>query len=287
MWGRMAVLLFLLLAGAGGLLVYQERQHQQQLAQVNQQQNALAKQMADLNDRLVALARQAPTVQPAAQPAALNTLSQSAQLLKLTLRQSLILAQTALDVGRIEDANQLLYYVQRTLYSAQQEQLSSAIGEGLKQAVLADQTQIAKRAAQVRHAQHQTDQALAKIQDYLAATAYMGPQLRAIDAAGQAQSWRQIFILEPVRSDRQQNIAVRALICHETALTLALARQALAQQQLDQYRQLLLTADQKIQGLPDPAAMQVHQWLQQLLSQPMPRVVVLQSLALLGTERAS
>ena len=301
MWFWRAIfLLLLLLLGGWGWQLYAEQQLE--LARLDHNQATLTQQVADLNDRLVAVAR----IQ--AQPNNV-VLSQTAptpeqvELMRQNIRQSLTLAQYAIQRGQAADADALLLSVQAVLQGGQSRQgFAPAVLQGLQQAIQMDRAAISQAVQQQQTSDQSLERALIKIQQQLDQMARQAPVLHLPDltqpteSASQQysdqieRSWldrlAQVVSIQPVSSEQQVTLAQRALLCREVALTIGLARHALRQQQPDQLRALLREAIQQLSRLPDAQAVQTQQRLTQLLATPLPAAVSLRALALLP-ERAS
>ncbi|MEC7120963.1 MAG: hypothetical protein VXW65_13825 [Pseudomonadota bacterium] len=291
------LLLFVLLLGLSALAWQVLQRHQHEIRRLHQNQQSLIQQLGDLNDRLVAVSRMqsrdaAFAVQRSVPPA------EQASLLRNNLRHALILAQAALQDGRIHDAEVLLLQVQSVLADDQQALLAPALVDALSQAVQADRVQLAQSAQLRQTARQSMDLALSRIQTQLDQMAQRGPVLYASPAAtkddasdGASSSWPDrisaMVSVQRVDASQQLDLAQRALICREVSLTLGLARHAIRQQQADQVNALLREASRQLQRLPDAEAVQVNGWLHQLLSHPIPAPLQLDALALLPERPAS
>lgn len=291
LWRLVVLALFVLLSWFCWQLYAQQ---QLMLSRLQQEQKALTQQVGDLNDRLVAVARM--QAQSASLPIDQRTIPpDQTALLRQNLRQSLLLAQSALQDGRQDDADALLLNVQVVLQGAAQQSLAPALVEGLQRAVQADRVQLAQTAQLRQTARQSMDRALLRIQQQLDHMARQGPILHVPDAATNQQStaplddtqpdwWArlsQLVSIQRVSPEQQVTLAQRALLCREVALTVGLARHAVRQQQHDQLRALLREAAQQLSRLPDAEAVQTRQWLEQLLASPLPKPLPLKSLSLL------
>lgn len=288
---RAVVLLVLVLLGVVGWQLYS--QQQLALERLQQNQKNLVQQLGDLNDRLVAVARaQTQPINLSIEQAV--TTPEQAELMRQNIRQGLVLAQSALQDGRQEDADALLLTIQTLLQRQTQPSLAPAVLEGLRQAVQADRVQLGQTAQLRQTARQSMDRALLRIQQQLDHMAQQGPILYTSRIEGSVlnqqatpatQGWwdrlSQVVSIQRVSPDQQVSLSQRALLCREVALTVGLARHAVRQQQPDQLRALLREAIQQLSRLPDAEAVQTRQWLEQLLAAPLPEAAPLKALALL------
>lgn len=298
-WRAIFLLLLLLLSGWGWQL-YAEQQLE--LARLDQNQATLTQQVADLNDRLVAVARTQAQPNDVLLTQTVITPEQ-AELMRQNIRQSLTLAQYAIQRGQATDADALLLSVQAVLQGGQSQQwFAPAVLQGLQRAIQMDRAAISQAAQQQQTGDQSLERALIQIQQQLDQMARQAPVLhlpdltQPTDSASQQhsdhaeRSWldrlAQVVSIQRVSPEQQVTLAQRALLCREVALTVGLARHALRQQQPDQLRALLREAIQQLSRLPDAQAVQARQRLTQLLATPLPAVVPLRALALLP-ERAS
>lgn len=296
LWRVVFLVLLGVLSWSGWQLYIQQ---QQVIQQLQQDQKTMIRQLGDLNDRLVAVARMQPA--PSIDLSVGRNLAapEQAELLQQNIRQSLRLAQAALQDGRQEDADALLLNVQVVLQSPAQQLLAPALVLGLQQAVQADRVQLGQTAQLRQTARQSMDRALLSIQQQLDQMARQSPLLSLPNSGGVpiTQSTTaapapdlldrlaQMASIERVPTDRQVTLAQRALLCREVALTLGLARHAVRQQQPDQLRALLNEAARQLSRLPDAEAVQARQWLEQLMASPLPPVLPLTALSILP-ERA-
>ncbi len=254
----------------------------------NQQQLVL--QIADLNDRLVATARQQEPVLIA--PVAMASPA-SNQLARQSVRQALLLAQAALDVGQPNEALALLSQTRHRLADQDSLSLAPAVMTALNVRIAEDMAHVTDVGHKKRLARQARDLAYSRLQVFLAEMARHGPVLipdqttnaalnePAADPSSLRFRLNHLIRIEPAEAGPQASIAIRALVCHEVALTLGLARQALQQQQADQELSLVREAQHQIRGLADVDARQVDGLLRQLLLHPIPASIRLQSLQLL------
>ena len=302
LWRAFFLMLLVLLSWFGWHLYTQQ---QLALVDLQQQQKTLSQQLGDLNDRLVAVARlQTPAVGLMVAPD--MTAAEQTEFLRQNIRQSLLLAQAALEDGRQEDADALLLSVQAVLNGTAQPVLAPALAQGLRESIQADRLHLGENAQLRQTARRSMDRALQQIQQQLGHMAEQGPKLytsapaEQLSAVGTSlpqtelktqQDWinrvAQMVSLRRVSLDEQVSLSQRALLCREVALTVGLARHAVRQQQPDQLRALLGEAVRQMSRLPDADAVQMRQWLEQLLAAPLPSAPPLKALALLPERTAS
>ena len=292
--GVLGVLILLLvgLTSAGGWMLHQ---HALDLTQLKDQQQQLIQQQADLNDRMVAALRPQPILTDA-----VPTSAASAELLREVVRQSLQVAQTALQADQPDVALGLLVQTQQQLATPTYQMLAPALLAGLSQKIAVDINELQKTADLKRQARGSVQVALSRVQRALLLSAQHGPTLAphawsslnqpAAQAAEQTerpdgfwQRMRQVVRIEPAQAGPQASVAIRALICHQVALTLGMARTALQQQQIDQAQALMREAHVQLSSVPDADARSIDQSLKQLLNMPIPAPIQLQSLAFLPT----
>lgn len=176
--------LLVLITGCNYLLYMKDQQRQQQLMQ---SQQAAQKQIADLNDRLVAVARQ--QADPAAtghsaQPIDLSPsqqvqLTQQRNLLRQQQRQwtltALNLAQDSLRQGNIKTAQQLLLQLQQNIIESQQDS-GDIFNNTLLQTLKIDQLNLDQQATRQQQARSSLNQALLQMQQRLNLMAIQTPQ---------------------------------------------------------------------------------------------------------------
>jgi hypothetical protein len=209
-----------------------------------------------------------------------------------------VLAQTALQHDQPDVALDLLLQTERRLKGVEGSTLAPALVSGLQQRIQTDIVHLQQMGDRHQQARHSMDVALSRLQRVLAETAQQGPALvptvptnEQVFAERPAppslwQRMTHMVHIEPAQAGLQASIAVRALTCHQVALTLGMARTALQQQQTDQALALIHDAQQQLHPLPDADARQIDRLLQQLLVMPMPKPVLLESLALLPEQSA-
>lgn len=289
-WRAVFVVLLLLLSASGGWLYHQQ---QLELRQLQQDHKALNQQLGDLNDRLVAIARQqTQPVLPSLQHS--TGLPEQTALIRQNVQQGLVLAQAALQQGRADDADVLLQNIEQVLQQPAAQLLAPAVVTGLRAAIQTDRKQLLQQAQRRQTASQAMDRALMQIQQQLGQMARQNPVLHQpttnspltpaseqTDASDWFTRLAQVVSIQRVSPEQQVTLAQRALLCREVALTLGLARHAVRQQQPDQLRSLLQEAIQQLSRLPDAEAVQARQAIERLLSAPVAPPQLLKSLSLL------
>jgi hypothetical protein len=281
-WTTMAISL-VVIAGVGIAAEELYGLADQHYKDIQTQQAQLTLQVSDLNDRLIAVTRgEKPASETAASDStAAADASASDAAIKLSrhwLRQTLLLAQTQLDQTPLQLTQQLhtlsaaevtLNQVKQALpLLAQSQSISTLTQSALERAIDADLHVIDDQGQKQAQANQNLDRKLADLQLQLDRMARVGPSLRA--AAPPANPAKttpsdntsflgrvdRLFIIEKPALDVRSNMLQRALICREVALTLGLARQALAGGQADRVRQLLADSRDQLAGIVDPDARQ-------------------------------
>ena len=300
-WTSMAVSLAVI-AGIGfvGDQLYQTgNQHYQD---IEARQAQLALQVSDLNDRLIAVTRgtkpsSAPTDAKSDNDAAIAIYAQ--QLPQHWLRQTVQLAQSQLDQAAVLTSPQQLNSSNTNSYSAAKDSLNQvkqslpslvegkAISEltasALTKAIDTDLAMIDENGQKQIQANQILDRSIAQLQQQLDHMARQGPSLHVTTAANQSvqktnqatsqtapsersflQRISQLVVIEEPATDVRANMLQRSLLCREAALTLGLARQALAQGQSERVMQLLADSNAQLSGLVDADARQVQSTLTSL-----------------------
>lgn len=284
-------------------LYVKDQQRQQQLLQ---SQQAAQKQIADLNDRLVAVARQqasnASTANPAnaSQPIRLSP-SQQVQInqQRNTLRQqqrqwtltALNLAQDSLRQGNAKKAQQLLLELQQNIIEDQQD-FTDAFNNTLLQTLKIDQLNIAQQATRQQQARSGLNQSLLQIQQQLNLLAVQAPHRLQQQPADQKESgisnwFKHLLLVEPAAPEAGQHMLDRNFICKQASINVAIARLALSQSDQVNFTSNLNEALTQLYLLPDPASRQIAQQLDKLKNQPWPASIELTSLTLLTGQKGS
>lgn len=288
--------MFIVVLALIAYLYLQLQQQREVLSTFDKNQQQLVLQIADLNDRLVATARQQEPTSTV--PDTIN-LAASNQLARQSVRQALLLAQAALDVGQANEALALLSQTRHRLADQDGLTLAPALVAALNVRIAEDMSHVTDVGHKKQAARQARDVAYSRLQDFLTEMARQGPVLiptqthnaalnePTVDPSSLRFRLSHLIRIEPAEAGPQASIAIRALICHEVALTLGLARQALQQQQIDQELSLVREAQHQIRGLADVDARRVDTLLRQLLLHPMPATIRLQSLQLLPDQTSA
>ncbi|RYZ94959.1 MAG: hypothetical protein EOO68_19355, partial [Moraxellaceae bacterium] len=172
------LLLVVILLAACTYLGYRHADQQQQRLEQNQQ--AIQKQLADLNDRLVAVARQQqPAGNPAGTSAAQSMRLSPAQQVQLTSQRNelkqyqrqwtlaaLELAQDHLQHSDFAEAQQILLELQQSVLNTQQD-FNNPFYRTLLQTLKIDQLSIEQQAPRRQQARDSFNQALQQMQQQL------------------------------------------------------------------------------------------------------------------------
>ncbi|MDE2420995.1 MAG: hypothetical protein KGO49_07440 [Gammaproteobacteria bacterium] len=267
------------IAGVGyaGEQIYLSGQKRYQ--DIEDKQTALAQQISDINDRMVASARDEKTAprDGSSDVVAGLTLSMTQVFPRHWLRQNLQLAQAQIEqdqtqtvsqTNSFQSAKDTLNLVKNNLNSLVTSQAISALtASALTRAIDADLQMIDHEAQTQRQEVQLLDRQIAQLQLTLDQMAMRGPSMHVTAASNSTtnssqtsvspsfmQRIRQLVIIERPAQDVRTDMLQRALICREVALTLGLARQALAQGQWDQVTQLLVDSRAQMAGLVDADA---------------------------------
>lgn len=282
-------------------LVYQQVTQQQYRLEQNQQ--AIHKQLADLNDRLVAVARQqqpagGQTGTSTAQPLRLSP-AQQVQLtsqrneLKQYQRQwtlaALKLAQDHLQHNDFAEAQQILLELQQSVLNTQQD-FNNPFYRTLLQTLKIDQLSIEQQMPRRQQARDSLNHALQQIQQQLNLMAVQAPQLGQAAPLKQSgiKNWlAHWFQVERASPEAEQQMLDRRFIGKQASLLVALARVALARGDATNFVTTLDEATTQLALLPDHQARQLGQQLTVLKNQPWPIPIQLTSLTLLSGIPAS
>lgn len=280
-WAVGLVLIGALLIGSWGAWDAYQRQRQT----IANLQDSVAQQhlqLAQLNDRLVALDRQ-QRQQPSITEAATQLSQQSSRQSVLLLLQ---FAQQHVDHAQIPAAIAQLQQLEQQLALSG---LSPAPQDALRRVIQHDIATLKQRHQQQQHLWGLQDTAIARLQDLLQINAKTMPHPQPIVAQGQEQAWPQQ--LQGWVSVRRADPAVwldlnqRALICYQALMVLGQIRTALPQQPPDTLRRLWQDVDHDLAQLSDGQSVQARQLAQQLAMLPQPAAYPLHSLQLWQTDR--
>lgn len=298
------VLLIIALVGGGGY-VYQ--QHSLQLQTMQQNQQSSQKQIGDLNDRLVAVARQLQDSTPATTPSSNVSmqLSQSQQIqvsdqqrdLRQLQRQwslmALHLAQDYLRQANYEKAQNLLLQLQQNMIESQST-IADPFNHTLLQTLKIDQLNISQEAQRQRQTRNSLDQSLAQLQQQLNLMSVQPPR-SLLDSSGTANknsktvtAWfKQLFLLQPANADSSQHMLDRSFICKQASLNIAMARLALGSNNQVGFSSNMSEAAAQLNLLADANAQQIALQLNNLKRTTLPANVQLTSLTLLSGQKSA
>lgn len=272
------------IVGAGylGEKAYQANQQHDQ--DVEGRVAALSIQVSDLNDRLIATTRDEKNDSPSSSTSAISglTLSMAQIFPQHWLRQTLQLAQAQLEsdqkissVNTFESSKNTLNLVKSNLNSlVTGHAISELTASGLTRAIDTDLKMIDSQAQTQRQEVQLLDRHIAQLQLTLDTMARQGPSMSltmSSTSSGTTQNAQvptadlsftqrisRLFVIEKPILNVRENMLQRGLICREVALTLGLARQALAQGQSDRVMQLLADSRAQLASVVDPAAKQMQ-----------------------------
>ena len=298
------VLLIIALVGGGGY-VYQ--QHSLQLQTMQQNQQSSQKQIGDLNDRLVAVARQLQDSTPAMTPSSNVSmqLSQSQQIqvsdqqrdLRQLQRQwslmALHLAQDYLRQANYEKAQNLLLQLQQNMIESQST-IADPFNHTLLQTLKIDQLNISQEAQRQRQTRNSLDQSLAQLQQQLNLMSVQPPR-SLLDSSSTAiknnktvPAWfKQLFLLQPANADTSQHMLDRSFICKQASLNIAMARLALGSNNQVGFSSNMSEAAAQLNLLADANAQQIALQLNNLKRTTLPANVQLTSLTLLSGQKSA
>lgn len=244
---------------------------------------ALSIQVSDLNDRLIATTRDEKDDTHADSSNVVSglTLSMAQIFPQHWLKQTLQLAQSQLEfdqqtspVNAFESSKNTLNLVKSNLNTlVTGHAISELTASALTRAIDVDLKMINSQAQTQRQEIQLLDRHIAQLQLTLDSMARQGPSMSvpspAINLPAQAnatptaelsftQRISRLFVIEKPALNVRDNMLQRGLICREVALTLGLARQALAQGQSDRVMHLLADSGMQLSGVVDPAAKQMQ-----------------------------
>lgn len=299
----LGLVLLILLSGMSYLLYAKDQQRQQQLLQ---SQQAAQKQIADLNDRLVAVARQqtgsanhasaANSAQPLhLSPAQQIQLNQQRNTLRQQQRQwaltALTLAQDSLRQGNPKKAQQLLLELQQNIIEDQQD-ANDPFNGTLLQTLKIDQLNLDQHATRQQQARAGLNQSLLQIQQQLNLMAVQAPQSLLAQSSARKETgignwFKHLFLIERATPEAGQHMLDRSFIYKQASINVAIARLALAQGDQLNFTSNLTEAFTQLDLLADPGSRQMAQQLEKLKNQPWPASIELTSLTLLTGQKAS
>lgn len=234
-------------------------------------------QNAHLNDRLVAVQRQAEgQVDQHANPAlSQNTDAIPSLTPNLLIQQQLELVQFALQQHQYVYALEKLNQLQQAL---QHYALADTLKTSLYQAIEQDKQNIQKFVLALNTQKAQLDDILQQL-DQKISQELENTQLTP-STHSNAHFWQKWFQVD-VLSSSSPELVNRKAILKEAQLRILLAQHALAQGETAEYQSLLTLAIQQLNTLPDAASQKLKQQLLNVKQQPMLPVPKLSSTAIL------
>ena len=233
-------------------------------------------QNAHLNDRLVAVQRQAEaqSEQPASQVSAQNSDAISTLTPNLLIQQQLELVQFALQQHQYVYAIEKLNQLQQAL---QHYALADTLKTSLYQAIEQDKQNIQKFVLAMNTQKAQLDDILQQL-DQKISQELKNTQLTPATHSN-AHFWQKWFQVD-VLSSSSPELVNRKAILKEAQLRILLAQHALAQGETVEYQSLLTLAIQQLNTLPDAASQKLKQQLLNVKQMPMLPVPKLSSTAI-------
>ena len=233
-------------------------------------------QNAHLNDRLVAVQRQAEaqSEQPTSQVSPQNSDAISNLTPNLLIQQQLELVQFALQQHQYVYAIEKLNQLQQAL---QHYALADTLKTSLYQAIEQDKQNIQKFVLAMNTQKAQLDDILQQL-DQKISQELKNTQLMPATHSNEHfwQKWFQVDVL----SSSSPELVNRKAILKEAQLRILLAQHALAQGETVEYQLLLTLAIQQLNTLPDAASQKLKQQLLNVKQMPMLPVPKLSSTAI-------
>lgn len=233
-------------------------------------------QNAHLNDRLVAIQRQAEgqSEQPASQALPQNSDAISSLTPNLLIQQQLELVQFALHQQQYLYALEKLNQLQQAI---QHYALADTLKISLYQAIEQDKQNIQKFVLAINAQKAQLDDILQQL-DQKISQELSNTQLRP-STDGHEYFWQKWFQVDVV-TQASSELVNRKAILKEAQLRILLAQHALAQGEVVEYQSLLNLAIQQLNTLPDAGSQKLKQQLMNVKQQPMLPVPKLSSTAI-------
>ena len=273
LWGVLGLCMLTLL-GQGWLYLHVQDVQATVLRSQQQQQQ----QMAELNDRLVALSR----VQ--AVPVTSSRAASVPQALEYRIDQQLLLNRLRLIQQTVErepkQADQLLALQQQQLTGRGWAHLSASLRQLLVPLLARDRQRLQQWLAEKNSHDVLMDTRLAQLQRQLDLLSIRPPRLEPPQGQGIRAQLLALIRIEPASPQAGQQAVLRGLACREAALTLGLARHALRHDP-ERLAVLLGQVDTQLAALPDPAVVHVRQQVRALINMKAPVWSGLESLRLL------
>lgn len=248
-----------------------------QQQQLSQSLHLVEKNIANLNDQLVALQRRNYTQDAAEQSAVSSAVPQedAIQPMEMVARQ-LDLVEFSLQQQQFHYATEMLENLDREL---NEYALAPALKQSLHQVIQQDQRQI-QQFITTRDAQYQQVSQLLQQLDQQLKQQVQQPELNPADVDDR-YFWQKWLSIESAKQPATQ-LMQRQIILKEAQLRLLLARQVLRQGQYVQYQQEVNDIIQLLQQLPDQKAQQLVQQLEKIKNLNIVPAPSLKTRALLG-----
>ena len=233
-------------------------------------------QNAHLNDRLVAVQRQAEvqSEQPASQVSAQNSDAISSLTPNLLIQQQLELVQFALQQHQYVYAIEKLNQLQQAL---QHYALADTLKTSLYQAIEQDKQNIQKFVLAMNTQKAQLDDILQQLDQKISQELENTQLTPATDS--NAHFWQKWFQVDVLGSSSPELVNRKAIL-KEAQLRILLAQHALAQGETVEYQSLLTLAIRQLNTLPDAASQKLKQQLLNVKQMPMLPVPKLSSTAI-------
>lgn len=248
-----------------------------QQQQLNQSLHLVEKNIANLNDQLVALQRRNYTQDAAEQSAVSRAVPQedAIQPMEMVARQ-LDLVEFSLQQQQFHYATEMLENLDREL---NEYALAPALKQSLHQVIQQDHKQI-QQFITTRDAQFQQVSQLLQQLDQQLKQQVQQPEMNPADVDDR-YFWQTWLSIESAKQPATQ-LMQRQIILKEAQLRLLLARQVLRQGQYVQYQQEVNDIIQLLQQLPDQKAQQLVQQLEKIKNLNIVPAPSLKTRALLG-----
>lgn len=248
-----------------------------QQQQLSQSLHLVEKNIANLNDQLVALQRRNYTQDAAEQSAVSSAVPQedAIQPMEMVARQ-LDLVEFSLQQQQFHYATEMLENLDREL---NEYALAPALKQSLHQVIQQDQRQI-QQFITTRDAQYQQVSQLLQQLDQQLKQQVQQPEMNPADVDDR-YFWQKWLSIESAKQPATQ-LMQRQIILKEAQLRLLLARQVLRQGQYVQYQQEVNDIIQLLQQLPDQKAQQLVQQLEKIKNLNIVPAPSLKTRALLG-----
>ena len=248
-----------------------------QQQQLNQSLHLVEKNIANLNDQLVALQRRNYTQGAAEQSAVSSAVPQedAIQPMEMVARQ-LDLVEFSLQQQQFHYATEMLENLDREL---NEYALAPALKQSLHQVIQQDHKQI-QQFITTRDAQYQQVSQLLQQLDQQLKQQVQQPEMNPADVDDR-YFWQKWLSIESAKQPATQ-LMQRQIILKEAQLRLLLARQVLRQGQYVQYQQEVNDIIQLLQQLPDQKAQQLVQQLEKIKNLNIVPAPSLKTRALLG-----